>query len=381
MEGRQQVINYEVPNVEDLIRLGEPRPGAVTIYVNTAPTPQGRELARTTAKSAVDQAIRNLRDAGATHSEQEALRTQWTEIADDSDLWGNLSNSLVILLAPGVTEEYVLPNQFEPQSQVGDYFDLAPLVRAVTTPQRAFALTLSTDGWNLWTATKGARASELPLVGDYADDAADATNRASIRGRQLVRKLGGDEGQKVLLDRYAQVVAEAVGQELGRIDPQSAVPLFLFANEPLLSMVQSHGLPGTVVTIQGAADELRPDQIDDSIRERITAVTAEAVNQRADRIGNGFADGLAVTDLAQAARAAAVGAVHTLLYDINLDVRGNLDEATGRIELDDAGTDLLSRLAVQVLRTGGEVVAVRPGEVEAEIWNGRLLAGLRYSLA
>jgi len=375
------VVNYEIPSVQDLIRLGEPHPGATTIYLSTAPTPQGRELAFAGAKSAVDEAIRSLRDAGASHAEQEALRAQWTEIAQDSELWANLSNSLVIMLAPGVSEEYVLPNQFEPHTQLGDYFDLAPLVRAVTTPQRAFALTLSSNGWNLWTASEGARASELPLVGEHAEDAADATNRTSIRGRQLLRRLGGDEGQKVLLDRYAQVVAEAVRDELGRNDPQGSVPLFVFANEPLLSMVQAHGLPGAVETVRGAADELRPDQIDEAIRQRIGAITAAAVSARADRIGNGFAAGLAVTDLAQLARAAVVGAVDTLIYDITVDVRGTLDEVTGALQVADDGTDLLSRLAVQVLRGGGEVIAVRPGEVEAGIWNGRLLAGLRHPLA
>ena len=102
---------------------------------------------------------------------------------------------------------------------------------------------------------------------------------------------------------------------------------------------------------------------------------------RADRIGDGFAAGLAVIDLAQLARAAAAGAVDTLIYDITTDIRGTLDETTGALQLADDGTDLLSRLAVQVLRGGGEVIAVRPGEVEAGIWNGRLLAGLRHPLA
>ncbi len=375
------MVSYNVPSIQDLIRLGVPHPGAISIYLSTAPTPQGRELALTAAKSAVDQAIRSRRDAGATHAEQEAVRAQWAALADDDQLWGNLSNSLVVFLAPGVSEEYVLPNQFEPHTQLGDYFDIAPLVRAVTTPQRAFALTLSSDGWNLWTASEGARASELELVGDHAVDAADATNRTSIRGRQLLRRLGGDEGQKVLLDRYAQIVAEAVRDELGRIDPQGSVPLFVFANEPLLSMVQAHGLPGPLVAIPGASDELRPDQIDDSIRERIGAIAAAAVSARADRIGNGFADGLAVIDLAQVARAAAVGAVGTLIYDMTVDVRGTLDESTGAFQLTDEGTDLLSRIAVQVLRAGGDAVTVRPGEVEAEIWNDRLLAELRHPVA
>ena len=300
-------------------------------------------------------------------------------LADDARLWANLSNSLVILLAPGVSEEYVLPTSSSrtPSSATTStsrrWCARSPLLR------RAFALTLSSDGSNLWTATEGARASELPLVGEHAEDAADATNRTSIRAASCCDG-GGDEGQKVLLDRYAQVVAEAVRDELGRIDPQGSVPLFVFANEPLLSMVQAHGLPGTVVTILGAADELRPDQIDQSIPERIGADCRGRGERAAERIGNGFASRLAVIDLAQLARAAAAGAVETLIYDITTDIRGTLDETTGALQLSDDGTDLLSRLAIQVLRSGAEVIAVRPGEVEAGIWNGRLLR-LRHPLA
>ncbi|MBK8463525.1 MAG: hypothetical protein IPL36_10970 [Nigerium sp.] len=374
------MLHYELPTSKDLLHLGTPRVDALSIYVATEPTPAGRDHAFTSAKSAVDEAIRALRAAGRSHADQEALREQWELIAAADELWGNLASSLVVFIAPGFADEYVLPNAFEAHTHFGERFDLGPLVRAVTTPQRAYALTLSSSGWNLWEATESSRASEFPLVGDHAEDAADATNRMSIRGRKLLRRLGGDEGQKVLLDRYAQVVAGAVRDELARVDPAGDVPLFVFANEPLASMVVAHGLPGEVVGVRGAADELRPDQIDEAIRERIGEITTRALSRAADKIGNGFADGLVGTDVAQVARAAAVGAVGTLYYDLTADVRGVLDSHTGAIRFDPEGEDLLAAIALLVLANGGEVHAVRPGEIEAGIWNGRLLAGLRRPL-
>lgn len=374
------MIHYELPTSSDLRTLGEPRTDALSIYLATEPTPAGRELAFTSAKSAVDQAVRSLRDAGRSHAEQEAFRAQWNAVADDAELWGNLANSLVIFIDPDFADEYVLPNSFDAHTHFGTSFDLGPLVRAVTTPQRAFALTLSSDGWNLWQATESSRAAELPLVGEHAEDAADATNRTSIRGRQLLRRLGGDEGQKVLLDRYAQVVAEAVREELGHLDRHAELPVFLFANEPLASMVQAHGLPGEVVLVPGAADELRPDQIDAAIRERIGELTSSRLSRAADRLGDGFAAGLTSVDVAQVARAAASGAVGTLYYDLTADVRGSLDPATGAISFAADGDNLLAKIALLVLANGGEVYAVRPGEIKAEIWHGQLLAGLRHAL-
>ena len=53
-----------------------------------------------------------------------------------------------------------------------------------------------------------------------------------------------------LWNHRGQVLAGAVRDELAPVDPAGDVPLFVFANEPLSSMIVAHGLPGTV----GVAD-------------------------------------------------------------------------------------------------------------------------------
>ena len=189
------MIHYQLPTSADLLALGTPRADALSIYLPTEPTPAGRDVAFTTAKSAVDQAIRTLRTSSRTHAEQEALRDQWNVIADDSELWGNLGSSLVIFLAPGFADEYVLPNNFEPRNHFGDRFDLGPLVRAVTTPQRAYALTLSSSGWNLWQATESSRAEEFELVGDVLGDLqrGGRGGRRGVEDMQLARPVREEE--------------------------------------------------------------------------------------------------------------------------------------------------------------------------------------------
>ncbi len=235
-----------------------------------------------TAKSAVDRALRTIRDSGARHAVEEKLRSRWAEIAE-SDLWLRLSSSVAIFIADDFHEVYVLPNELENQSQVGSYFDIGQLLRAVTTPQEAFALTLSADGWNLWQATASTRAEELELTGEYAADVADATHRATVRDRGHVRRLVGDEGKKVLVEQYAKRVAEAVDSELGQLDPSSTRPLYLFATDPLLDMYRGLDHKRRIVAVPGAADELRPDQIDGAIRESLPALNSE----RSQRVGRG----------------------------------------------------------------------------------------------
>ena len=373
------MTRYQLPDTADLIRLGDRHEHAITVYAETSPAPDERENSLLQAKSAVDHALRTIRESGARHATEQQLRTRWAEIAE-SDLWLRLSRSLAIFIADDFHEVYVLPNALETQSQVGHYFDIGQLVRAVTTPQEAYALTLSANGWNLWRATPTTRAEELPLVGEYATDAAEATHRATIRGRGHERRLGGDEGKKLLLETYAKRVAEAVQAELGHTDSPARVPLFLFATDPLLDFYRNIDQKRQIIAVPGAPDELRPDQIDRAIRESLSTLNAARTNELVDEIGNGVTRGLVATDIADIARAAVAGAVSKLVYNFTVDIYGRLDDATGEISYGEDGYDLLSRIAVIVLANDGEVVAARNEEVTASIWNGTAIAALRFPL-
>jgi hypothetical protein len=374
------VTRYQLPDIADLIRLGDRHERAITVYAETSPAPNERENSLLQVKSAVDRALRTIREGGARHAAEEKLRSRWAEIAD-SDLWLRLSRSLAVFIADDFHEVYVLPNALETQSQLGDYFDIGELVRAVTTPQQAYALTLSANGWNLWRATATTRAEELPLVGEYATDVAEATNRATVRDRGHVRRLVGDEGKKVLLETYAKRVAEAVRSELGHTDASASVPLFLFATDPLLDLYRGVDRKRQIIAVPGAPDELRPDQIDHAIRESLSTLNAQRTSARVDEIANGVGRGLVATDVADIARAAVAGAVSTLVYNFTVDILGRLDDTTGEVSYGDDGYDLLSRIAVIVLDKDGEVIAARPEEITADIWNNTAVAALRFPLS
>lgn len=375
------MTRYQLPTIEDLTRLGAPHEHAITVYVPTTPAPDEHDNNVLTAKSAVDRALRSIRDTRQVrHATEEQLRSRWQEIAD-SDVWRRLSRSLAIFIADDLHEVYVLPNALESQSQVGTYFDIGQLVRAVTTPQDAYALTLSANGWNLWHATATTRTEVLPLAGEHATDAADATNRATLGDRDHLRRLVGDEGKKVLLDTYAKRVAEAVETELAPYDPAASQPLYLFATDPLLGLYRGIDHKREIVAVPGAPDELRPDELDTVIRESLPTLNSRRTTAIVEEIGDGVSRGLVASDIADVARAAAAGAVSTLVYDFTVDLLGQLDDATGQISYADDGYDLLSRIAVIVIDKGGKVIAVRSDEVSADIWNGTVVAGLRYPLS
>ena len=93
------------------------------------------------------------------------------------------------------------------------------------------------------------------------------------------------------------------------------------------------------------------------------------------------ARGLVATDVADIARAAVAGAVSTLVYNFTVDILGRLDDTTGEVSYGDDGYDLLSRIAVIVLDKDGEVIAARPEEITADIWNNTAVAALRFPLS
>ncbi|MCK0114126.1 hypothetical protein MWU75_18455 [Ornithinimicrobium sp. F0845] len=381
--------HHELPTSDDLDLLSARTEHALSIYLPTSPSPQERNVAQATVKSAFDEAARRLKEDGATHGLIESLRRQWQAVDEDSELWGKLSSSLAIFLAPEVNEVFVLPNKLEPQSQLSDHFDLGQLLRSVTYPHEAYALTLSANSWQLWHATADARIAPLELEGDYPTDAADATNRETIRGRDKNRGLVGDEGKKALLDKYAHRVAEAVTTELNRRRVRADTPFFLFAAEPLLSQFTDR-FDREVIQVQGAAERVGADQLDDQVRQGLDRHFAERVNTRMARIADTVSSGLVATDLVDISKAATRGLVDTLLFNFTVDVYGRIDEVSGALErvadgerfLPDGATayDLLSQLAVRVLRQGGTVLAVRDDEVSHELWNSLAVAQLRGPL-
>lgn len=373
------MARYELPTVPELSELGAPRENAITVYAPA--TAADFEVAQTTVKSALDQGLRTLREQGITHATETALKERAADVLGDPG-WQQLSRSVAVFVTPESAEVFVLPNNLEYQTQVGRYFDLGQLVRAVVTPQRAFALTLSGDGWNLWEATASAVAAEMDVDAEGIGDVAEANNRATVRGRSHERRLHADEGNKVLLESYAKRAEDAVGSTLDAADPSGRVPLFLFATEPLVGIYgQVHQGRREVIVVHGAPDELKADQIDADIRTRLGGINAERANETVSGIADATSRGVVATDLADIGRAAVAGAVDTLVYDFTVDVHGRIDNESGEVSFADDGYDVLSRIAVKVLENGGHVVPVRDSEITSDVWNGTAVARLRYPLS
>ncbi len=92
-------------------------------------------------------------------------------------------------------------------------------------------------------------------------------------------------------------------------------------------------------------------------------------------------EGRATTDIGQAARAATFGAVHSMLVDMDQVVHGTVDDIDGAVTFADEPSattyGVVDEIARRVLQSGGQVLAVRKGDIP----DGKPLAAvLRYAI-
>lgn len=400
-------LNYELPTTADFATLAGAHEPAITIYASTSPVVSERERAEVAVKSAFDAAIEQVKATDAPGPVIDELRRERDAILLDQQLWGRLSRSLAIFVAPGFSEVFVLPNRLDDAVHVGSHFALGQLLRAPSQDQEAYAITLSANEWALWHATPTDRAAQLDVDQSGTANLDEATNRepgeerprgynrgiGGVASQGGASRLTGGEGRKTLLDLYAKRVGDVVRRELLQRDPEERVPLFAFAAEPLLSLFLERSKNSRrVVGVAGAPDRLGASGIDDAVRQHLAKLNISEAERDLRDLVDGAA-GRVERDLAAIAREAADGAVETFWFDFTTSVNGMLDRETGAIEfaigngsgehLPD-GTlagDLLPQLALLVIAKGGKVVTVRGDDLDASVWSGPAMAELRFALA
>ncbi|MEJ3406135.1 hypothetical protein WDJ51_15475 [Rathayibacter sp. YIM 133350] len=373
-------VQYRLPDVNDLDVLTREYPIALTIYVPTSPVASEREVSQMRVKSAFASAIRSLEAAGVDRRDVVGAASDRDDILADARLWGSLSRSLAIFAGPGVSEVFVLPNRLDEAVHTGTHFDVGQLLRSTSVGQEAFAITLSGNEWALWHATGSDRAAKVG-VPDAPTDAREDLDLGNGGDRDRGGR-GVDDSKKLLLEDYARRVADAVWQALNERDPNGRVPLFVFAAEPLRSMFEARKEGRRVVGVPGASDRLAASDIDSVLRDLLSALGA-ADTEAALRALDDKPKGRVERDLAAIARGAIEGSVAAFYFDFTSTVPGHFDAETGALSLAEDGAqadDVLSQLAVAVLRRGGKSIAVRGEDLDSTVWKGPAIADLRYAL-
>jgi hypothetical protein len=181
----------------------------------------------------------------------------------------------------------------------------------------------------------------------------------------------------VLLRQFARNVDKALRPLLSG----SNIPLILAATEPLASIYRSVNTFNSHLaktTIQGSPQTMTDAQLGQRSRTILDGLYLEEIAAWRRVFEARENQGRATTDIAQAARAATMGAVESMLADIDDVIPGRIDDAGSVTFVEQESPtnyDLVDEIATRVIATGGHIIGVR----KADIPRGEPLAAiLRY---
>lgn len=349
-------MHIDMPTRYDLERLAAARdPHSVTVYLSTSSVPADSEKNQTKARSLFGSAIKQLQEGGGKESVA-AVEAFLNELLEAPEFWFDMGRSLAIFATPTSVLEFRLPNDLEDHVSVTDRFAITPLLRAITFPNAALVLAISQNGARLVEVSADRPAEEVTVPG-MPRDAASAVGLDSIGGRAPSGRLQGDEGRKVRLTQYARSVDHVLRPMLNG----QSLPLVIAAAEPLRSIYRNVTGYAHVAAevIEGNPDELTPTQLADAARGVLDRIYAADLVALRSTFEERRTNGRAATDLSDLARAAAFGAVETLVVDMDAVVNGSVGD-DGALTLDaDAGNDVIEEIARRALGSGARVLAVR----------------------
>lgn len=356
-------IHSDIPTRAQIERLLMNRSGAsVSIYLPTSRTALAAQSDRVTLANLAAAAVERVRQREVSAEEIAGLEAGMQALIDDDDFWTRQADSLAVFATPETVISFRLPNELTETVQVGDRFHVKPLLRTTTFPQAAYVLALS----------KGA--VRLLEIGPDA-----APQEVSVA--ELPRDAWDPRSNKVFMARDRNYVRQ-IDHALRGVLNGSTLPLILAATEGIAALYR------TVNTYPHLADTRwpgNPEECSDAdlaagARTILDEIYAQQLAQTSALFDQRFSQGRAATDLSDIARLATLGAVDTVLVDIDGVVPGSIDEATGAVTFGAHGAaddsyGVVDEIARRVLLASGSVLAVRAEDIPG---GGPAAAILRY---
>jgi len=327
------LVHTDIPTRDQLDRLMASRsPASVSIYVPTDPV-SANVGERIELGNLAGEALTPLGAAGIAKRELVAIEQEIGDLLEDDAFWRYQARSLAIFATPEGFTTFRLPNRLVSTVVVADRFHLKPLLRTVTFPQVALVLALAQGSVRLVEVSPDLEPSEV-AVPDLPRDAASAAGRSSLADRAPVRRIQGSEGRKLRLRQYARQIDQALRPFLGGV----GVPLILAAAEPMDSIFRSvnsypHLAP---TTMTGNPERTGNAELAASAREILDDLYAQELREVRELFDVRLAEGRALFDIGDVARAATYGAIDTVLVDIDEVMPGSIDEETGAVNLSPA---------------------------------------------
>lgn len=359
------MLYIDLPTAAELTRLITARdPACVTIVLSTTPLTQQIGASIIELKNLAKEAVGQLREIGFDKREIAAIEQQIADLADDDEFWAHQATSLAIYVTPQNLTTFRLPTRLQSMVEVADRFHVKPLIRALAFPDVAFVLALSEKSARL-VEMHGEAPAEIVNVPGLPKDMDEAGARSKSRDTSPGGRFQGGAGETFHRRAFARKIDAAMRPLLAGRD----VALILACVDEFATIYRSVNSYEHLASeiIRGNPDKLSISQLADLARPLLQRAHAARIAWLSEQYRTRDKQGRASADLAQVARAAAQGAIDTLLVDIDAVVDGTLDEATGAItRADKAGADtydIVDGIAGLTLQFGGRAFGVRKGDL------------------
>jgi len=358
------ILHTDIPSRTEIERLLAPSDGpCVSIYLPThrvtAETARDRLVLRDLAKQAVAQ----LQAAGTPRKDIEAIEEPLVHLAeDDDDFWVDQAQSLAVFASPTRFTTHRLPNHLVAMVEVSDRFHVKPLLRAVTFPNAAWILAVTHGSVRLLELGPEGAARPLAVEG-LPRDARQVSDTRNDRARDVA---------------YARRIDAALRPVLSG----STLPLIVAASQPVMAVYASANTYPHLVAerLHASPEESTDAELGDAARTVLDHLYAAELAALSEEFNERVGTGRAATDVADLARLATLGAIETLMVDMDVALPGHVDDA-GAVTFDDADDaanyGVLDEVARRVLLSGGHVLAVRAAEVPG---GGSAAALLRFAV-
>lgn len=294
-------------------------------------------------------------------------------LATDAAFWNRTLDGLAVLAAPGHCRVFQFQRPVKEFAVVADSFHVKPLLRVVQSADRYHVLCVTRRSARVFEGNRDAL--------DELETDAFPTDMETVLGdrrtepHQTVASYGtgtggpgpmyhGHGSRKDEVDKDTERYFRAVDRAMiAQFSNPSALPLVLVAlseHQPVFRQVSQNGAL-LAAGVESDPEAMSVGQIREAAWRAVEPQYLERLAQLSGTFASRVAHQQAMSDLADAARAAVEGRVSHLLLEADRVVPGRIDPA-GRISdgsLDDPDVgDMLDDLAEVVLRTGGDVVIV-----------------------
>ncbi len=366
-------MNIDTIAESDLAQLTKHRhPGSISLYIASSGSGAGggraaivhdTEAARLALRSAATEALAELDKIGVDRTDRDRMSAAIQAFDSDRDFWGTQARTIAIFSSPEKTQAFRLRNELPQRTTVGDRFDVGPLVRATTFAHSGYVLAITEDDVRLLLLESDASSRKVELT-TLPEDAAEALETSVTTGRFNRHSADGTLGPKVEQRRYCSIVQDAVLEVI--VSPTAPLVLAAAADlEPAYREVNTHrGL--LEKGIDANPTSLSAEDLESRGRAVLDGHYSTELAEWREKFGSLKANGRASSELSEVARAASTGQVDTLLFDLESNGEGSIDDAGVITVADEAGPTtygLLDEVAARVLRTGGTVKAVRRADL------------------